>query len=284
MKSSIVGAACIAWMGGCASMAAHETARPEMFLTEAEAARRSAAELIRMYVADDDGAALQLSSRTCPAHSARADSLITGLLMLPPSGHRTRDYALSWQKLVSHCADTRIAAWYRAEIRERHDDLTVKLLTTGLLRSRDPVNIAAVKKAAFDTAQTTDARMVMLGLFVEELNFSGEERVDLMIESYRQTGEIPGSFAADQAPLLWNLRTRQWREALLAEVVADPGRRGAPPLLLTLAVRTRGVSDGSPWRKVWETALTVLAQHPQSSAELKSMIPIAEKVARSTRE
>jgi hypothetical protein len=282
MKAWIYRMAGVAIVAACGSTSAYDAVRPEAIvtITDAEAARLSASELLQMYAAADEGTALYLSGRSCPAQNARADSLLTGLLQLPPSGERTRDYSLSWQNLMSHCSDARIASWYRSAIRGAHDDLTVEMLTKGLLRTRDPANIEAVKTAAFDTTNTPDARMAMLNLFVEELDFTGEERVALMVESYRQTGEIPGSFVADQARMLWALRTRRWREDLLAEVLSSPGRRGAGPLLLTLARETRSAPNGSQWRQAWQTALEVLARHPDASADLKAMIPIAQEVSR----
>lgn len=286
MKQSIIRAVCLVVLGGCGATSSREMLRPEALMTisEAEAARLSAAELVRRYVVDEESSALYLSSRECPAQSARVDSLLTGLLTLPRLGSRTRDYAHAWQWLMAECGDARITAWYRDAIRSGHDDLTVVSLTRGLLRTRDPANIAVVRQAAFDTANTADARRAILEIYVDELDFSGDERVSLMVESYRETGEVPGSFASDQAPLLWALRARSWREDLLAEVVADPGRRGAAPLLLTLARETRRSAEGSQWRKVWDMALDVLARHPQASADLKAMIPAAQEVARYTKD
>jgi hypothetical protein len=282
MKDWIYRTACCALLGACATTTERNEAKPEaiMTITEAEAARFSVSELLQMYVVAEEGTALYLSGRNCPAQNARADSLLAGLLKLPPSGERARDYSLSWQNLMAHCGDARIASWFRSAIRGAQDDLTVEMLTKGLLRTRDPVNIEAVKAAAFDTTNSPDARMAMLSLFVEELDLTGEERVALMIESYRQTGEIPGSFVADQSRLLWGLRTRRWREDLLAEVLSDPSRRGAGPLLLTLARETRSAPNGSQWRQAWQTALEVLARHPDANAELKAMIPIAQDVSR----
>jgi len=101
-----------------------------------------------------------------------------------------------------------------------------------------------------------------------------------MIESYRQTGEIPGNFAANQASLTWLQQTPNWREALLTELIAAPGKRGAPPLLLTLAKETRNSPSGSRWRRKWEQALETLQTHPDASANVKSMLPIAREVAR----
>ena len=251
-----------------------------LYLTEADAAELPAPELVRRYVSDYDPAALDLSSRGCPAQSARVDSLVTGLLSLPAAQGRTRDFALYWSKLVPACRDPRIDAWYRSAIARPGDDLTVVLLTKALLRTSDSSNVRVVKSAAFDTANHADVRNTILSLFVEGLNLSGEQRLELMIESYRQTGEIPGNFAADQASLTWLQQTPNWREALLAEVVAAPGKRGAPPLLLTLAQETRSFPTGSRWRRRWEQALETIMTHPDASAEVKAMVPIARDVSR----
>ncbi len=270
--------------GACsANRPPHAAIDETMFLTETGAAQLPAPELIRRYVADYDPAALDLSSRGCPAHSARVDSLVSGLLSLPIAQQRTRDFALYWSRLVPACRDPRIDGWYRAAIARPGDDLTIVVLTKALLRSGDSSNVSVVKSAAFDTANHADVRNTMLSLFVEELNLSGEQRLSLMIESYRQTGEIPGSFAADQASLTWLQQTPNWREALLAELVAAPGQRGAPPLLLTLAQETRSSPSGSRWRRKWDQALETLATHPDASANVKSMVPIARDVANQNR-
>ena len=265
-----------------ASAPQHTPVDETFFLSEAHAAQLPAPELIRRYVADYDPAALDFSSRGCPAQNARVDSLVTGLLNLPSGQERTRDFALYWSKLVPVCRDPRIDAWYRAAIARTADDLTIVLLTRALLRTGDTSNVRVVKMAAFDTTNHSDVRNTILRLFVEGLNMSGQQRLDLMIESYRQTGEIPGNFAADQASLTWLQQTPNWREALLAELVAAPGKRGAPPLLLTLARETRSAPDGSRWRKKWEEALDTLQAHPEASADVKSMLPVAREVARPT--
>jgi hypothetical protein len=260
---------------------AHDPTDETFFLSEARAAQLPAPELVRRYVTDYDPAALALSSRGCPAHSARVDSLVTGLLNLPTAQERTRDFALYWSKLIPTCEDQRIHAWYRTAIARPGDDLTIVLLTNALLRTGDSSSARAVKLAAFDTANHTDVRDAILTLFVEGLNLSGEQRLELMIESYRQTGEIPGNFAANQASLTWLQQTPNWREALLTELIAAPGKRGAPPLLLTLAKETRNSPSGSRWRRKWEQALETLQTHPDASADVKSMLPIAREVARS---
>src|SRR5207237_5421027 len=129
------------------------------------------------------------------------------------------------------------------------------------------------------SANSEQTRNAMLNAFVDVLNFSGQKRVDLMIESYRQTGEVPGSFVTDQAAQLWVLRTPKWREDLLAEIVAAPARHGAPALLLMLGRETRHAPAGSKWRKTWDASLQTLERHPQASADLKAMIPVAREVA-----
>lgn len=219
------------------------------FLSEAIAAQMSVGELMRRYISDEDPAALYLSSHHCPAETARADSLVTALLELPSTHERTRDYALYWSRILPLCRDPRIGAWYRAAMAQPRDDLTFQLLTRALLRARDPLNVEVVKRAAFDTTNHSEARSAILNLFVEELNYSGQERLDLMIESYRKTGEIPGNFAADQASLAWLGHASNWREALLDELIAAPGKRGAPPLLLTLAREARQSENGSRWHE-----------------------------------
>jgi hypothetical protein len=133
--------------------------------------------------------------------------------------------------------------------------------------------------AAFDTANHPDARNGMLKLIVAELNYSGAQRLDIMIESYRRAGEIPGDFVVQQASEVWLNHVPNWRESLLAELTAAPGKRGAPALLLALARETRRSAAASRWRAAWETALQVLETHPESTADLKSMIPIARNVA-----
>jgi hypothetical protein len=279
MTAAIFRCACVVFLAACGVTTPQRTSDPSVFLTDTAASRYSAPELIRRYVADREGAAVYLSSRECPSENARADSLLSALLSLPPSGERSVDYALSWSKLLLLCRDPRVAAWYRDALSKPHDDLTIELLTKNLLRTREPLNIAVVKKAAFDTTNSADARSTLLSLYAEELYLSGEQRVDLMIESYRETGEVPASFVANHSLRLWALRASNWREALLAEVVAAPGKRGAPALLLTLARETSRVPAASQWRKAWENGLGVLERDSRSSADLKSMIPIAREVA-----
>ena len=267
-------------LSACAgSIPAGAPSERAFFLTEADAARLSVRELLRRYAAEADPAALDLSTRQCPAENARVDSLVTGLLDLASARERARDYALYWSKLLPVCGDSRVAAWFRGEIAHQHDDLTVQLLTTALLRTQDASNIRAVKDAAFDTMQHIDARGAILTLLVDELNLAGAERLDIMIASYRQTGGIPGNFVTDQAAQVWLQHIPNWRESLLAEVVAGPGKRGAPPLLLILARETHRSRSGSRLRNAWETALETLQTHPKSSADLKLMIPIAREVA-----
>jgi hypothetical protein len=199
-----------------------------LFLSDAAAARLSAPELIKTYAKEADAAALATSSRQCPAQNARGDSVFTGLLNLAPSQERTRDYAMYWSGLLATCSDARIAAWYREAITHPRDDLTTELLTRALLRTRDPMSVTAVTHAAFDTANHPDARNVMLKLIVSELNYAGAQRLDLMIESYRRAGEVPGDFVVDQAAEVWLSQVPNWRESLLAQVAAAPGKRGAP--------------------------------------------------------
>lgn len=271
-------------LSACSASAPPQPVEDErFFLSEAVAAQMSVDELMRRYVADEDPAALYLSSHHCPAETTRADSLVTALLALPSTHERTRDYALYWSRILPLCRDPRISRWFRAAIATPRDDLTLQLLTKALLRAPDPVNIEVVKRAAFDTLNHGEARSAILNLFVEELNFSGQERLDLMVESYRKTGEIPGNFAADQASLMWLQHAAKWREALLELLVAAPGKRGAPPLLLTLARETRKSEPGSRWRAEFERALEMLGQNADASPDLISMIPIAREVAQGTR-
>lgn len=253
-----------------------------LFLSDAAAARLSAPELITSYVKESDAAALYTSSRQCPAENPRTDSVFTGLLNLSPSQARTRDYAMYWSTLLGTCRDARITSWYREAIAHPADDLTSELLTRALLRSHDPTSVAAVKRAVFDTANHPDARNSMLKLIVSELNYSGAQRLDLMIESYRRAGEIPGDFVVDQASQVWLYHVPNWRESLLAELTASPGNRGAAALLLSLARETQRTAPTSRWRATWDTALQILETHRESSADLKAMIPIARNVAQQT--
>jgi hypothetical protein len=268
-------------LSACGPKAPPYTDDPRFFLTDEAAARLSVPELIHAYLTNYDVAALYASSRQCPGQNARGDSLLAGLLNLAPSHERTLDYALHWSGLLVTCRDARVAAWYREAIGHPRDDLTFALLTKALLRARDPAGISAVKQAAFDTANHPEARNAMLKLLAEELNYSGAERLDLMIESYRRAGEIPGDFLVEQAARVWLNNVPNWREALLAELTAAPGKRGAAPLLLTLAREANHSSASAHWRAAWEQTLTVLATHREASADLKAMIPIAREVAHS---
>ena len=266
-------------LSACSAQAPPSTHDATLFLSDAAAARLSAPELIKTYAKESDAAALATSSRQCPTQNPRGDSVFTGLLSLTPSQERTRDYAMYWSGLLTTCSDARIAAWYREAITHPRDDLTTELLTRALLRTRDPMSVSAVTHAAFDTANHPDARNVMLKLIVSELNYGGAQRLNLMIESYRRAGEIPGDFVVAQASEVWLAQVPNWRESLLAQVAAQPGKRGAPALLLALARETRRTAANSRWRAAWETTLVVLETHPESTAELKSMIPIARTVA-----